>query len=108
MSYRIYYTRDWCGLDSTRLVRFGQRPRPYTRAELAQTHTLVAETDAPSRDDLYHLFQSEAMPRLVRVKIHSLIAAGATDHTSLSCGDVVVADDGTAYECASIGWRRLE
>lgn len=105
--YHIYYARAHGGLESSLLVLLREREQPYTADELVETHTLIGTMQAESRGEVFHTMQSEHMPIGMAAHLHGLIAAGETDHTSMSCGDVLVDEHVTAWECASVGWREM-
>lgn len=104
---RIYYARTGNALESNRLVLLGERDEPYTRADLERTHVYVTHVKMMI-SEVFGRFQGETLAAPHRRRLADLLAAGQTDHTSFSCGDVVVEPDGTAWECAAIGWRRME
>ena len=69
----------------------------------ANTHAYVCEFDNMSLEGLYYKMQGGNMDVDLRSRLRNIGAS----HTSMSVGDVVVAD-GQVYVCASIGFKLFE
>jgi hypothetical protein len=65
----------------------------------------VREVEAESKDDVFCQMQGEVWsPNGEAVP---LIESLGLTHTSMSVGDVVRDGDGTFWQCALLGWKKL-
>ena len=72
---------------------------------LATTHVHLLTIHQPSKERIYTAMQGEHWSPNGEARPH-LQAAGLT-HTSMSEGDILVLENGTAWVCAPFGWEEL-
>jgi hypothetical protein len=84
-------------------------PQLFTVTSLPDSHVMVHELLAESREQVYGLMQADAMSRDMLDRFDAYIEAGTLTHTSISVGDVVEdVEMGMYFECEMRGWRELE
>jgi hypothetical protein len=69
-------------------------------------YQFVAMTWADDIDHVFHTMQGEVWSP--NGEARSLIRALGLDHTSMSVGDLVVTEDGDAFECDMVGWKDIK
>jgi hypothetical protein len=75
---------------------------------LFSTHVALGEFAAKDLEDLYCKMQGENWSSGEnQAKAQALIASKGTHHTSMSCGDVAVDEEGILWVCAFAGWSIL-
>ena len=69
-------------------------------------YTFVAMQWAEDIDHVFHTMQGEVWSP--NGEARPLIQALELNHTSMSVGDLVVTEDGEAFECDMVGWKDLK
>ena len=74
--------------------------------DLQKFHTFVREIEASSKDDVFR--QMQGFNWSPRGEARPLIERLGLNHTSMSVGDILQDSDGVYWECASLGWEKIE
>ena len=75
---------------------------------LQKTHSLVAIKEG-DKDTVFRAMQGEFMIAPTKSILTALIKSGATHHTSMSVGDVLLdCKTGAIYQCDTVGWVKVK
>ena len=98
LKFKVYYAK-------TPRYRLGSGPL-LTAQDLPQTHVLLCEIEAETKDHACWLMQGEVWSP--NGEARPLIKLLGLTHTTMSISDVVQDPDGVYWECVNYGWRKLE
>lgn len=88
--YHVYYRKQF-------------HPRINVDEYRASDYVGIGHIDATDKEDVFRHFQGEVWSPNGEARGH--IVRCGTDHTSMSCGDMLIDPDGVAWLCMSCGWE---
>ena len=101
MKFTVYYSR---------VFREGHERGWKRVTELRESdYVKVCEIEGLAHlDGVYDRMQGEFMAYDTRLYLQEMCKAGETDHTSMSVGDLVVAEDKAAWLCTPLSWTEVK